>query len=134
MKTFYISFVSIILSMLILDGLWLGIMIKRFYQPQIGYLMGGSPKIIPAVLFYILYAICLAVFVTLPALQNHSSYLDVLSKGMLLGLMAYGTYDLTNHATLKDWPAMVTVVDMVWGAILTGTVSVISTYITRTFT
>lgn len=134
MKTFYISFFSIIFSMLIFDGLWLGMMIKRFYYPQLGHLMGDSLKPLPGLLFYILFAISLSLFVVLPALHNSSSYLSVLVMGMLFGLVTYGTYDLTNNATLKDWPAIVTVVDMAWGALLTGTVSIISTYISRSFT
>lgn len=133
MKSFFFPFFIIILSMILIDGLWLGIMVKRFYVPNIGHLFGKSMAILPGVIFYILYAIALNVFVVLPALKNSTGYLPVLMMGMLFGMAAYGTYDLTNQAILKNWPWMVTIVDIVWGSCLTGVVSVISTFVTRYF-
>ena len=95
--------------------------------------MSASPSWIPVVLFYILYAIGIAVFVTLPAFRANTSYVMIFLSGALLGLVAYGTYDFTNQATLSDWPVIVTVVDLAWGAILTGVVSVVSVYIGKLF-
>ncbi len=80
---------------------------------------------IAAISFYLLFVIGLVVFVILPAIQKHS-WIQALFLGALLGLISYATYDLTNLATLKDWPVLVTIVDMFWGAFLGGAVSLIS--------
>lgn len=119
--------------MLILDGVWLGIMLKRFYPLHIGHLIADSPKIVPAVVFYLIYAFGVYLFVVQPSVQNNSGYLHVLFMGLMFGFVTYATYDLTNHATLKNWPLIVTVVDMAWGAFLTGVVSICSVYLTRSF-
>lgn len=127
------SFLIIIISMVIIDGFWLSVMLKRFYTPQIGHLLNDSVAIWPAVIFYILYGIGLNVFVVLPALKNNTGYFDIFLLGLLFGMVTYGTYDLTNQVTLKNWPWTVTVVDMIWGSCLTGTVSLISTFVIRYF-
>lgn len=119
--------------MILIDALWLGLMFNRFYVSNIGHLLNNSMKIWPAVIFYILYGIALNVFVILPALKNHTGYLDLLIMGLLFGMVTYGTYDLTNQVTLKDWPWKLTVVDMLWGSFLVGIVSVLTTYVTRHF-
>jgi uncharacterized membrane protein len=124
-------FFMIILSMAVIDGLWLFVMVKRFYAPQIGYLMNESIVVLPAIIFYLLYAVALNVFVVLPGLKNHTGYLSLFLLGLLFGMVTYGTYDLTNQITLKNWPWIVTVVDIAWGSLLIGGVSVISTFIVR---
>ncbi len=119
--------------MIVIDALWLGLMLSRFYAPNIGHLLKDSMSLAPAVIFYILYAIALNVFVVIPALKNHTGYLDLFLLGLLFGLVTYGTYDLTNQVTLKNWPWKLTLVDMSWGSFLTGLVSLISTFVTRYF-
>jgi uncharacterized membrane protein len=131
MKTFIIAYLSVILPMLAIDGVWLATMSKRFYAVRLGPLMKASPKLAPAAVFYLLYTLGVALLVAVPAVDHHTALIKVFFYGALLGLVAYGTYDLTNQATLKDWPMTVTVVDLVWGALLTGTVSVISVSLTR---
>lgn len=133
MKTILTAYVSCLLAMLAIDAVWLGLTIKRFYAPRIGHLMAESPRLGPAAVFYLLYVLGITVLVVIPALREQAGLLRVFLTGALLGLMAYGTYDLTNQATLKDWPLTVTVVDLCWGALLTGTVSVISAFCTRVF-
>lgn len=127
------SFFTILISMVVIDGLWLGIMLNRFYAPNMGNLLSDSMAILPAVIFYFLYAIALNVFVVLPALRNNTGYLELFMLGLLFGMVTYGTYDLTNQATLKNWPWVLTVVDIAWGSCLAGVVSLISTYATKTF-
>ena len=131
MKTFIIAYFSFLLPMLAIDAVWLATMAKRFYAVRLGSLMEESPKLAPAVIFYLLYALGPTVFVVVRAVNNNTGYLKVLLFGALLGLFAYGTHDLTNQATLKNWPTLVTAVDLVWGALLTGAVSVLSVYLTR---
>lgn len=127
------SFFIIMISMIFLDGLWLGIMFPRFYAHNIGHLLTESMAILPAVIFYILFAIALNIFVVTPALKNNTGYFDLLWLGLLFGMVTYGTYDLTNQATLKNWPWTVTLVDIAWGGCLTAAVSLISTFLTRYF-
>ncbi|MEI8124549.1 MAG: DUF2177 family protein [Parachlamydiaceae bacterium] len=131
MKVPFFSFFIIMISMILIDGLWLVFMLKRLYVPNIGHLLNDSMAIWPAVIFYILYGIALNIFVVLPALKNNTGYLELLLLGLLFGMVTYGTYDLTNQVTLKNWPWIVTVVDIAWGSCLAGTVSLISTFMTR---
>jgi uncharacterized membrane protein len=131
MKTFFVAYFTFLLPMLAIDGIWLAVMSKRFYAPRIGSLMAESPRLAPAVIFYLLYVLGPTVLVVVRAVNHGTGYLVVFLWGALLGLVAYGTYDLTNQATLKVWPTVLTAVDLVWGALLTGVVSIISTSLTR---
>jgi len=121
------------LSMALIDAIWLKTMFSRFYSPNIGHLLADTPKLIPAIIFYILFAVALTVFVILPALASDSTLLKTFVFGAFFGMITYATYDLTNHATMKDWPAIVSVVDIIWGSVLTGLVSVCAVTITKFF-
>ena len=110
---------------LAIDMVWLTIISRKFYAQQLGYLMKTNVNLVAAGLFYLLFVVGLVVFSVLPALEK-SSWSQALLLGALLGLISYATYDLTNLATIKDWPLAVTVVDMVWGTILGASVSLIS--------
>jgi len=88
---------------------------------------------LPVILFYAIFILGLIILVVSPALSGNYSYLKLFLYGALFGLVAYGTYDLTNQATLKNWPAIVTVVDLIWGSLLTGTVAVITKFIIKFF-
>jgi uncharacterized membrane protein len=131
MKTFIASFLTALVSMLALDAVWLTAMAGRFYQPRIGHLMAGAFSLPPAVVFYLLYALGLCVFVAVPSVRERKPSGSVFLLGALFGLVAYGTYDLTNQATLKDWPLAVTLVDLAWGGCLTGTVAALSAFVVR---
>lgn len=119
--------------MLLIDVVWLSLTMKPFYQKHIGHLLSDSPVLLPAIIFYLLFIFALTVLVISPALAGNFSYLKLFMYGALFGLVTYGTYDLTNHGTMKNWPAIVTMVDLVWGAFLTGTVVVITKYVTSFF-
>jgi uncharacterized membrane protein len=107
------------------DMVWLGLIAKPFYAKQIGHMMAAKVRWTPALLFYLLYIAGILFFAVLPALDKGSLGRAVLS-GALLGLLAYATYDLTNLATLRDWPLLVTMIDLVWGMVLTGGVAAAS--------
>lgn len=109
------------------DMVWLGVAAKNFYTKQIGFLMKSDVNWAAAVLFYLLFIAGLVVFVVVPALEK-GSWVRALLFGALFGLIAYATYDLTNLATLKDWPLLLTVVDLIWGTVLAASVSV-ATYV-----
>ena len=115
----YLTTLSIFLA---IDMVWLGLVAKSFYSSQIGFLMTEQVNWVPAILFYLLFCLGLVILVIKPALQK-KSLKDAVLKGALLGLVTYATYDLTNLATLKNWPVLVTMVDLVWGTILSSLVS-----------
>jgi uncharacterized membrane protein len=108
-----------------IDMLWLGLVARSFYQQYLGYLMTPSPNWLAAIIFYLLFIVGILVFVVLPGLEK-GSLKTTLLRAALFGLITYATYDLTNLATLKDWPVLVTVVDMAWGMILSVLVSSIT--------
>lgn len=105
-----------------IDMVWLGLISTGFYRDQLGFIMRPQPNWPVAIGFYLLYVVGVLAIVAVPA-ANKGSLVQAVVYGALFGLIAYGTYDLTNLATLKDWPAIVSVVDMVWGTVLTGAVS-----------
>jgi uncharacterized membrane protein len=110
-----------------IDMVWLVLVAKNFYQKQIGFLMKPEINWFAAIIFYLLFIAGLVAFVISPAIEKHSLVHAILF-GALFGLITYATYDLTNLATLKDWPLLVTVVDLIWGTVLAASISVI-TYI-----
>ena len=115
-----------------LDMVWLGVAARNFYTKQIGSLMAPKVNWLAAILFYLLFLAGLVVFVIAPSVEKHS-WLRALMFGALFGLVTYATYDLTNLATLKDWPLALTVVDLIWGTLLAGAVSVGTYLIARKF-
>lgn len=110
------------------DLVWLGVVAKPFYSKNIGFLMRNDVNWAAAILFYLLFIAGLVLFVITPAVEK-GSWMRALTYGALFGLITYATYDLTNLATMKDWPVIVTVVDMVWGTVLAGAVSTASTLV-----
>jgi uncharacterized membrane protein len=117
MKKYVAAYGSAALLMLLFDVVWIGFVARDLYQQGIGHLMAASPRLDAALLFYAVYALGLLVFVIAPQAQLRSStWLSALWRGALFGLVAYATYDLTNLATLRDWPLQVALVDMAWGA------------------
>jgi uncharacterized membrane protein len=101
---------------------WLGVVAKPFYSRNLGFLMRSDVNWGAAILFYLLFITGLVLFVIAPAVEK-GSWVRALGYGALFGLITYATYDLTNLATLKHWPVLVTVVDLGWGMVLAGAVS-----------
>jgi len=110
----------------LIDMVWLGLVAKNFYRQQLGAMLSPTVGWAAAILFYLLFIAGLQLFVIAPALAQGDA-LQALWQGAFFGLVAYATYDLTNLATLNDWPLLVTVVDLAWGAVLGGAVSFLST-------
>ncbi len=104
------------------DMLWLGLIAKSFYQKNIGFLMKPEVNWLAAIIFYLLFIAGLVLFVISPSLEKNS-FVHAILFGALFGLITYATYDLTNLATLKDWPISVTIVDLLWGMFLSAFVS-----------
>ena len=120
-----------LICFLILDAIWLGLIAQPFYQAQIGFLLAKNPNWLAAGAFYLLYVAGLVLFVVGPALRAGTPPVRAALRGAFFGLVAYATYDLTNQATMRDWPLIVTVVDLIWGTVLTGTVAVVSYLVSR---
>jgi len=111
-----------------IDMVWLGLIAKDFYRAQIGTLMKPDVNWTAAIIFYLIFIAGLVVFVITPAVEK-SSWMQALLFGALFGLVCYATYDLTNLAVAKDWPLLVTIVDLAWGAVLAASVSVVTYFI-----
>jgi len=115
----YVSTLGVFLA---IDMVWLAVVARGFYRRQLGFLLSDQPNWWAAISFYLLFVAGLLVFVIVPGLEA-VSLRKVLLLGAFFGLVTYATYDLTNHATVKDWPWLVTLVDMTWGAVLATSVS-----------
>lgn len=111
-----------------IDMLWLGVIAKNFYRSQIGTLMKSNPNWTAAIIFYLIFIAGLVVFVIAPAVEK-ASWMHALLFGALFGFVCYATYDLTNLAVAKDWPLLVTIVDLIWGAVLAASVSTVTYFI-----
>ena len=119
-----------LLVFLAVDFLWLGLIAKGLYQRYVGHLFSEQVNWAAAFLFYLLFVLGLMVFVIYPAIKANAM-MQALWKGMLFGLVAYATFDLTNLALLRGWPATITVVDILWGIVLSGIVSTAGYWMTR---
>ena len=131
-KSLIISFIFVSTFFLIVDVIWLSITVKSLYRPALGSLLKDKPVMWAAVLFYIIYMIGVALIILKPALAN-DSILQALWTGVVFGVVAYGTYNLTNMATVKNWSASIVWIDMLWGGFLTGFSSAVGIYLTKAF-
>jgi len=108
-----------------IDLVWLGVVAKNFYRQHIGHLMSADVNWPAALLFYAVYIGGIVFFAIKPAFEAGSAS-RALAYGAFFGFIAYATYDLTNQATMKNWPVLVTVIDLAWGTVLTATVAFLS--------
>lgn len=123
-KTYFITLVIFF----IIDIFWLGFAAKNFYQEKLGFLMETNVNWTAAILFYLLFIAGMTFFVIQPALIKNS-WTHALLAGAFFGLITYATYDMTNLATLKNWPLSITMLDIIWGTFLCSLTSVISFFI-----
>lgn len=107
---------------LVVDAIWLGLIAKNFYSKEIGFLLKETPNWLAAGVFYLFFIVGVVFFVINPAIEKESIRYLVIAA-LLFGTITYATYDLTNLATLKDWPLKVTIIDIAWGGVLTLIVS-----------
>ena len=127
---FLSAYIATAVVFFILDFIWLGFVAKNFYRSQLGDLMAEQVNMAVAAGFYAAYAAGIVIFAVSPALKS-GEWRDALIYGALFGFFAYGTYDLTNIATLRDWPVAMSIVDMIWGTALTATSATLGFFITR---
>lgn len=127
-KAYVVAFVVFI----VIDLVWLVVVAKDLYQKELGYIMKPNPSVMPAAIFYLIFILGVVFFVINPAIEKNS-WTYALFVGMFFGLITYSTYDLTNLATLEDWPLKITIIDLIWGSSLGGMVSTISFFILKLF-
>ena len=131
-KSLLIAFIFASVIFLIIDVIWLSITVKSLYKPYLGGLLRDKPIMWAAILFYLVYMIGLSLIILRPALIN-DSILQAFWTGIIFGIVAYGTYNLTNMATIKNWSSTIVMIDMIWGGVLTGFSSAIAVYLTKYF-
>ena len=122
--TYLAAYAATALVFLGLDYLWIAVLARDFYRQQLGPLMLEQPNLVAAGVFYALYVGGILYFAILPALHG-GGWAKALAAGAVLGLVAYGTYDLTNLATLKSWPITTSFADILWGIALTATAATV---------
>lgn len=113
------TYAAVLVVMLALDALWLGVLAKPLYQQAIGTLMANPPRLGVAAVFYAVFALGLTVFGVWPQ-AGTTGWWGAMRMGALFGFFCYATYDLTNLATLKGWPLGISLIDMAWGAVVSG--------------
>jgi len=124
----FLSYLIILVVFFAIDLVWIAVVAKKFYRDNLGFLMKKKTGWLAAIVFYLIYIFGLLYFVVNPALAMGSG-IYALYTGAIFGFIAYATYDLTNLATVKDWPLKLTIVDLVWGSTLSAGVCIVSYYI-----
>ena len=127
-----LAYVATGIAFALIDSVWLRTMYTRLYQPEIGSMMMDGFRLTPAIIFYLLYITGMMIFAVGPGLAN-GSWKVALVQGAMFGFFTYMTYDLTNYATLKVWSLKVTVLDIIWGTVLTGLSAAVGTAVTSYF-
>ncbi len=125
-----IAYAAILLPFCLLDAVWLTVMGKLLYKPTLGDILLPAVNLPPAIAFYLIYPIGILVFGVLPALKT-GSVTPAILYAALFGALAYATYDLTNHATLRNWTLTITLLDIAWGAFASGVAAAVSYYAAR---
>ena len=122
---FFKLYAVALVTFLVIDLLWLGVVARSFYRAQLGHLLRPDVNWPAAMAFYVLFVAGIVVLVVWPAVEQQS-LLRAVALGAFFGLVTYAAYDLTNLATLKGFPVTVAVVDLAWGAVLCATVSAVT--------
>ena len=113
-----VVYLATLVTVLLLDFIWLRLLARSWYETGMAHLLAPEPRMGAAAAFYLLYPVGLVVFAALP---SGGDWARALWTGALFGLFAYGTYNLTNLAVLRDWPLGLTFIDMAWGAAVSAT-------------
>jgi uncharacterized membrane protein len=128
MKTYFVDYVAALVTLAILDALWLGVASREFYKARLGQLLLEQPNWYAAILFYLIHALGIVVF----AVPLAESWASAMFYGALFGFCVYAAYDLTNLATLRGWPLTVSLIDLAWGAVVTAAAAVAAFLAMRT--
>jgi len=113
-----------------IDMLWLGVIAKGFYRKQLGFILSPNINWAAAITFYLIFIVGILIFAVRPAVNNNS-WIQAVVLGALFGFFTYATYDLSNLATIKNWPLVVVVADIVWGMCLCTLTALLSYMISK---
>ena len=130
--SFVKNYLIAIVIFTVIDLVWLVFISRKLYQEKLGHLMAPKVNFAAAAVFYLLFIAGMVFFVINPAVEKQS-VLYALGAGAFFGLITYATYDLTNLATLKDWPVSITIIDLIWGSFVTSATSALSTWVSGRF-
>jgi uncharacterized membrane protein len=131
--TYLVPYVAVLVVFGIIDAGWLNTMGKILYRPALGDILLDDLRIAPAILFYLAYPIGIVAFAVMPGLRS-DSVATAFFYALLFGAIAYGTYDLTNYATLRSWTLQITTVDICYGALASGIAATVAMFVARAFT
>lgn len=112
-----LAYLAVLIAVAVLDAVWLGVLTGDLYRREMGSLMADSVRVVPAVLFYLLYPLAL---VYLVLWNRPSGRVDAVLRSAVFGLAAYGAYDLTNLAIVRDWPVALSLIDWTWGGVVSA--------------
>ena len=124
----FLTFILTLIAFGAIDAAWLKAMAQRTYAAEIGALLRDKPRVIPALLFYVMFAAGLAFFAVIPGIASKSPLAAIVSGG-LLGLVAYGTYNLTNLAVIRGYSTRIAMIDLLWGVIASASTAGLVTWI-----
>lgn len=120
------AYLASLVSMAVIDAAWLGLIASGLYKKHLGFILADKPNWLAAVAFYLIFVMGITVFIVYPGWKNSDGLMKIGLLGALFGLVTYATYDLTNLATLKNWPLSITLIDLMWGTFLGAIVCMIS--------
>jgi uncharacterized membrane protein len=124
------GYVAALIVFILIDGVWLSVMGKLLYRPILGDILLANLRITPAIVFYAMFPVGIVTFAVVPALKS-GGIGSAAALGLLFGAIAYGTYDLTNYATLRNWNLQLTVLDIGYGALATAAAAAVATLVLR---
>jgi len=127
MKTWVLGYLAALAALAVLDGLWLGLVARDFYEAQLGPLLLDQPNWPVAILFYLVHAVGVVVF----PVPLAATWISAALYGALFGFVVYAAYDITNLATLRGWPSAITLVDLAWGSVATAAACVAAFVVVR---
>lgn len=128
MTAYVLGYAAALIVFLAADMLWLGTMVGRIYRPALGDVLAATVNLPPAIVFYLIYPVGLMIFAISPGLKS-GSVATAATYGALFGFFTYATYDLTNFATLRNWPLQVTIIDIAWGTLLGAMSAAVAAYV-----
>ena len=123
--TYVAGYFAALFAFVVIDMAWLAAMTSRLYRPTLGDILIADVNLSPAIMFYLIYPIGLVVFALNPALKS-GSMTTAAAYGALFGFLTYATYDLTNYSTLRNWTMQLTIIDLLWGTMLSATAAAAS--------
>lgn len=124
--------ISLVL-IIILDSIWFSLTIEKLYKPYLGHIMSGKFNYYAAAAFYLIYSFGLSYLILAQGVDAGHTVSKILWNGFVLGFIAYAAYDLTNQATIDSWPVLITIIDVLWGGVVTALASGISYKIMGSF-